>query len=77
MGYYYSDRYRSKSKCSFLTRDSQRERLLKNVWFVLSKSSYTKENVRCHACDGQMVGGGKWRIGQYSGGPKTAILTFV
>ena len=43
----------------------------KNVWFVLSKSSYTKENVRCHACDGQMVGGGKWRIGQYSGGPKT------
>ena len=35
-------------------------RLIENAWFVLSKSSYTGENVWCHACDGRRDESGKY-----------------
>ena len=28
----------------------------------------------CHACDGRTNGGGKWKMGQCSVGPETAII---
>ena len=45
-----------------------------NIWFSWYKPSKYREKLICHACDG---GGrrtdGKWKIGQCSVGPETAI----
>ena len=45
-----------------------------NVWFLWSKPSSYQEMFGCHACDGRTDrGGGKWKIGQCSVRPETAI----
>ena len=43
-----------------------------NMWFSWSKSSNYQEKLRCHACDGRTEDG-KWKIGQCSIRPETAI----
>ena len=49
-----------------------------NIWFSWYKPSKYREKLICHACDG---GGrrtdGKWKIGQCSVGPETAISIFI
>ena len=48
-----------------------------NIWFSWYKPSKYREKLICHACDGRTNGGGggKWKIGQCSVGPETAIVT--
>ena len=43
-----------------------------NIWFLWSKSSNYQDKLRYHACDGRTDG--KWKIGQCSVGPETAIV---
>ena len=48
------------------------------IWFLWSNQSNHQEKLRCHARDGQTDGGrrkedGKWKIGQCSVRPETAI----
>ena len=45
---------------------------LENIWFSWSQSSNYQEKLRCHVCD-IYTDGGKWKIGQCSVGPETAI----
>ena len=45
-----------------------------NIWFSWSKPSNYQGKLRCHTRDGRTDGGGKWKIGQCSVGPETAIL---
>ena len=43
-------------------------------WNSWSNQSSYREKLRCHVCDGRTDGGGgKWKIGQCSGRPETAI----
>ena len=46
-----------------------------NIWFSWYKPSKYREKLICHACDERRTdGGGKWKIGQCSVGPETAIF---
>ena len=46
-----------------------------NIWFSGSKPSNYQETIKCHALDGRTDErrNRKWKIGQYSGTPETAI----
>ena len=46
-----------------------------NIWFSGSKPSNYREKLICHACDGgtEEEEDGKWKIGQHSVRPETAI----
>ena len=44
-----------------------------NIWFSWYKPSKYREKLICHACDGGRTEDGKWKIGQCSVGPETAI----
>ena len=49
-----------------------------NIRFSWPKSSNYQEKLRCHACDiWTHGGGGKWKIGQCSVRPETAISSLV
>ena len=48
-----------------------------NIWFSWYKPSKYREKLICHACDGrtnERRTDGKWKIGQCSVGPETAII---
>ena len=46
-----------------------------NIWFSGSKPSNYRKKLICHACDGgtEEEEDGKWKIGQHSVQPETAI----
>ena len=46
-----------------------------NIFFLWSKPSKYQVKLRCHACEGRRTDG-KWKIGQCSGRPETAIITW-
>ena len=51
-----------------------------NIWSSCSKPSKYREKLICHACDGrtdERTEDGKWKIGQCSVGPETAIIVLV
>ena len=52
-----------------------------NIWFSWYKPSKYQEKLICHACDKRTnerrMEDGKWKIGQCSVGPETAITQWV
>ena len=48
-----------------------------NIWFTWCKSSNYRGKLRCHAYDGGGRMDGKWKIGQCSVGPETAIKSLI